>query len=61
MTRYFRVSSDMPSVGQPAGRGEGVSSRMTNAQKPVADFLRKKHPDMRVPPVENPLCRAFKE
>ena len=25
------------------------------------DVLRKKHPDMHVPPVENPMCAAFKE
>ena len=27
--------------------------------RPVADFLREKHPNMRVPPVENPTCAAF--
>ena len=34
MTRYFLVSSVRLSVRQPTGRGEVVSSRMTNAQKP---------------------------
>ena len=28
---------------------------------PVAEVLREKHPDMRVPPVENPTCAAFEE
>ena len=27
----------------------------------VAGFLWKKHPEMRVPPVENPTCEAFEE
>ena len=27
----------------------------------VVDVLREKHPDMRVPPVENPMCAAFEE
>ena len=27
----------------------------------VAEVLREKHPDMRVPPVENPACEAFEE
>ena len=27
----------------------------------VAEVLREKHPDMRVPPVENPMCTAFEE
>ena len=34
MTRYFLVSSRRPSAGKPIGRGEGVSSRTTNALKP---------------------------
>ena len=27
--------------------------------QPVGDVLQDKHPDMRVPPVENPTCAAF--
>ena len=27
----------------------------------VADVFREKHPDMRVPPMENPTCAAFEE
>ena len=33
-TQCCLVSSGRPSVGQPTGRGEGVSSQTTNAQKP---------------------------
>ena len=33
----------------------------TKTGRPVAEVLREKHPDMRVPPVENPTCAAFKE
>ena len=29
--------------------------------QPVADVLWEKHPDMRVPSVENPTCAAFEE
>ena len=28
---------------------------------PVAEVLLEKHPDMHVPPVENPMCAAFEE
>ena len=33
--------------------------KCTKTRLLVADFLREKHPDMRVPPVENPACAAF--
>ena len=33
----------------------------TKTGQPVADVLREKHPEMRVPPVENPTCAAFEE
>ena len=33
----------------------------TKTGRPVAEVLREKHPDMRVPPVENPACVAFEE
>ena len=33
--------------------------KCTKTGQPVADVLRDKHPDMRVPRVENPLCAAF--
>ena len=33
----------------------------TKTGRPVADVLREKHPSMRVPPVENPMCAAFEE
>ena len=35
--------------------------KCTKTGRPVADVLREKHPDMRVPPVENPACAAFEE
>ena len=33
--------------------------KCTKTGRPVADVLREKQPDMRVPPVENPTCAAF--
>ena len=33
----------------------------TKTGQPVAEVLQEKHPYMRVPPVENPVCAAFKE
>ena len=33
----------------------------TKTGQPVAEVLREKHPDMRVPPIENFACAAFKE
>ena len=33
----------------------------TKIGRPVAEVLRAKHPDMRVPPVENTVCAAFEE
>ena len=33
--------------------------KCTKTGRPVADVLREKHPDMRVPSVENPTCAAF--
>ena len=33
--------------------------KCTKTGRPVADVLREKYPDMRVPPVENPTCVAF--
>ena len=33
----------------------------TKTGLPVAEVFREKHPDMRVPPVENPACAAFVE
>ena len=31
----------------------------TKTGRLVAEVLREKHPDMRVPPVKNPTCAAF--
>ena len=33
----------------------------TKTRRPVPGVLREKHPDMRVPPVENSTCAAFEE
>ena len=33
----------------------------TNTGRQVSEVLREKHPDMHVPPMENPTCAAFKE
>ena len=35
--------------------------KCTKTGRPVADVLREKHPDMRVPPLENLACVAFEE
>ena len=35
--------------------------KCTKTGRPVADVLREKHLDMRVPPAENPACAAFEE
>ena len=33
----------------------------TKTGRPVAEVLREKHPDMRVPPAETPTCAAFEK
>ena len=38
-----------------------LEDKCTKTRRPVAEVLREKHPDMRVPPVENPVCASFKE
>ena len=35
--------------------------QFTKTGQPVAEVLREKHPDMQVPPLENPTCAAFEE
>ena len=35
--------------------------QLTKTRKLVADVFWEKYPDMRVPPVENPMCTSFKE
>ena len=35
--------------------------KCTKTGRPVADVLQEKHPDMRVPPVENSACAAFEK
>ena len=52
-------------VRQAADREGGEcllpDDQCTKIGRLVADILREKHPDMRVPPVENPTCSAFEE
>ena len=51
-----------PSGNRPEGGGCLLpEDKCTKTGRPVADILREKHPDMRVPPVENPTCAAFEE
>ena len=38
-----------------------LDDQCTKTGRPVAEVLREKHPDMRVPPVEDPTCAAFKK
>ena len=33
----------------------------TKTGRPFADVIQEKHPDMQVPPVENPTCAAFEK
>ena len=37
-----------------------LEDKCTKTGRPVAEVLREKHPNMRVPPVENSACAAFK-
>ena len=36
-----------------------LGDKCTKTGRPVADVLRKKHPDMRAPSMDNPTCAAF--
>ena len=36
-----------------------LEDKYTKTGRPVADVIREKHPDMRVPPVENPCVRSL--
>ena len=38
-----------------------ADDQCTKTGQPVAEVLREKYPDMRVPSVENPMCAAFEE
>ena len=38
-----------------------LGDKCTKTGRPVADILQEKHPDMRVPPAENPVCAVFEE
>ena len=52
------------SFRKPTGRREGVSSWMTNAQRPgnlFVEVLREKYPDTQVPPMLNCIFAAFEE
>ena len=63
MTRYCLVSLGRPSLRQPTGRGEDVSSQMTNALRP-GDQLQRfsgRSTRTRETPMENITCTAFKK
>ena len=53
------------SVRRPTDREGGgcllPEDQCTKTGRPVADVLQEKHPDMHVPPVENPACADFEE
>ena len=53
------------SVQRATDREEGgcilLDDQCTKIGRPVVEVLLENHPDMRVPPVENPTCAAFKE
>ena len=36
-------------------------NQCTKTGRPITEVLRKKHPDMCVPPMENPACAAFEK
>ena len=38
-----------------------LDDQYTKTGRPIAEVLREKHPDMRVPPVEKPMCVAYEE
>ena len=38
-----------------------AGGKYTKTVRPVAEVLREKHPEMLVPPVENPACAVFEE
>ena len=46
---------------QATGGGLLPGEVYTKTGRPVTDVLWEKHPDMRIPPVENPMCAAFEE
>ena len=55
----------LQAVRQATNREEGgcllPEDQCTKPGRPVAEVLREKHPDMRVPPVKNPTCAAVEE
>ena len=60
------LSSKLLQAVRRATHREGVGYLLPDYQctktgRLVAEVLREKHPDMRVPPVENPECAAFEE
>ena len=63
MRKCSRGSSARMSVGQPTGRGEGVSSWGKNARKSGDSLQMSSGRSIRTcvsPPAENPMCAAFK-
>ena len=48
-------------TGREGGESLLLDNQCTKTGRPVVKVLRKNHPDMQVPPVENPTCAAFEE
>ena len=63
MTWCFMGCFGRPSVRQKIGRGGCLlpDDQCTKTGGQVAEVPWEKHPDMRVPPVESPMCAAFEE
>ena len=62
--RCYWESCGRRSIWPPAERGWGCllpGEVCMKTGRPVADLLWEKRPDIRVPPVENPMCLAFEE
>ena len=54
-----------PAINQATNRKWGESilpyDQCKKNGRPVAEVIRENHPDMQIPPMENPTCAAFKE
>ena len=58
------LSGKLQQTVRQATDREGVGcllpdDQRTKTRRSVVEFLREKHPDMHVPPVDSPMCAAF--